>query len=112
MGERSALVFEIDDVEHERTRGGDSYVEFLKRSSLRVGLYVLPADGVDDQTPHEEDEVYYVLRGRGTFRADGVDYPVRPGSIVFVRARVDHRFHTFRDGLELLVFFSSAPSST
>ena len=28
------------------------------------GLYVLPAGGTDPQRPHNEDEMYYVVRGR------------------------------------------------
>ena len=34
------------------------YLEFLKVSDLRMGVYVLPAGGTDPQSLHTEDEVY------------------------------------------------------
>ncbi|MCK7526822.1 MAG: cupin domain-containing protein [Ignavibacteriales bacterium] len=32
---------------------------------MSMGLYVLPTGGGDPQSPHTEDEVYYVVSGRG-----------------------------------------------
>jgi mannose-6-phosphate isomerase-like protein (cupin superfamily) len=78
---------------------------------MSVGLYVLPAGGVDGQKPHTEDEVYYVLSGRGTIMVGGEDRPVRAGSTVFVGANVEHRFHSIEEELVLLVFFAPAEYS-
>lgn len=98
--------FDLSEIEQRRRAGGDPWLEFLKVSSLRVGLYVLAAGSVDTQTPHEEDEVYHVIRGRGRFVADGDDMAVGPGSVLFVAARVEHRFHSIEEDLEVLVFFA------
>ncbi len=84
------------------------YLEFLRVPALSAGLYVLPAGGEDPQQPHEEDEVYYVLSGRGTIRVADDDRPVGAGSIVYVPARVPHRFHTIEEDLSILVFFAPA----
>ena len=64
----------------------------------------------DPQTPHAEDEVYYVISGRATVRVDGRDSPVGAGSVVFVGRRVEHRFHSITERLELLVVFAPAES--
>ena len=48
--------------------------------------YVLPADGTDTQSPHQQDEMYYVVRGRGRMRAGSEDQAVSAGSIIFVLA--------------------------
>ncbi len=84
------------------------YLEFLRVPALSAGLYVLPAGGEDPQQPHEEDEVYYVLSGRATIRVADDDRPVGAGSIVYVPARVPHRFHTIEEDLSILVFFAPA----
>ena len=78
---------------------------------MSLGLYVLEA-GADRsrRRPHAEDEVYYVISGRATVRVDGRDSPVGPGSVVFVGRRVDHRFHSITERLELLVVFAPAES--
>ena len=42
------------------------YVEHLSVPDLSVGTYSIPAGGVDDQTPHTEDEIYVVTAGSVT----------------------------------------------
>lgn len=99
--------FRLSEIDEQRRReGGDSWLEFLKVPSLRTGLYVLPAGSVDTQSPHTEDEVYYVVRGRGRFTADGADMAVEAGAVLFVAAHAEHRFHSIEEDLEILVFFA------
>ena len=71
-------------------------------------LIPLPAGGEDPQLPHGEDEVYVVTAGRGRIRVGDEDVAVEPGSIVYVPARVPHRFHTIESELSALVFFAPA----
>jgi mannose-6-phosphate isomerase-like protein (cupin superfamily) len=104
--------FELDDIEAERARGGRLYHEFLAVPALSLGLYVLPAGGVDPQAPHGEDEAYYVLRGRARVTVGDEVREVRPGSVVFVGATVPHRFHDIEEELALLVVFGPAEGST
>ncbi|MCI0632944.1 MAG: dimethylsulfonioproprionate lyase family protein [Actinobacteria bacterium] len=92
----------------ERARSGDLYVEFLRVPDLSAGLYVLAAGADDPQSPHQEDEVYAVLSGRGAIRVGDGDRPVGPGSIVYVPAHAEHHFHSIEEELELLVFFAPA----
>ncbi|HEX9924560.1 MAG TPA: cupin domain-containing protein [Anaerolineae bacterium] len=103
--------FEIADVIAQQTASDRAYLEFLRVPALSMGLYVLPAGGVDPQQPHQEDEVYYVINGRGMITVGDEDRPVEPGSIVFVGAGVEHRFHSISEELKLLVFFAPAESS-
>ena len=103
--------FEIDQLLADREQAGRAYLEFLRVPALSAGLYVLPAGGTDPQQPHTEDEVYYVARGRAQIRVAGEDRPVGPGSIVFVAANVEHRFHSIAEDLAVLVFFAPAEYS-
>ena len=98
--------FELAEVTAAQRRSGEAYLQFLNAGSLSVGLYALPAGGDDPQQPHAEDEVYYVVAGRATLRVGEEDRPVAPGSIAFVAAGVEHRFHAIAEDLTLLVFFA------
>src|SRR5439155_21800805 len=89
-----------------RDAEGHGYVDFLASNKLSVGLAIWPAGSVDRQRPHEEDEVYYVISGRGTIWVADEDRPVRAGSLVFVAAQVEHRFHDIEEDLRVLVFWA------
>ena len=103
--------FELLPLLDAQAKSGQRYHEFLRQPSLSMGVYVLPAGGVDLQSPHTEDEVYYVASGRAMIRVAAEDRSVGPGSIVFVAANVEHRFHSIEDDLIVLVFFAPAEYS-
>lgn len=100
--------FEIGDLIRQQAQEKNSYLEFLRVSSLSAGLYVLPAGAIDGQQPHSEDEVYYVVSGKGRFTQAAEDQPVQAGSILYVPAGVEHRFHTITEDLKIIVFFAPA----
>ena len=102
--------FEAPQLLLERQRAGRAYLEFLRVPTMSLGIYSLPSGGVDPQKPHNQDEVYYVLQGRATIRVGAEDRAIEPGSIVFVAAGVEHRFHSITEELTLLVFFAPAES--
>lgn len=102
------LFADIADIDQQRTQSGKLYREFLRVPAMSAGLYVLPAGGTDPQKPHREDEMYYVVRGRGRFRAGGEDREVGAGNVIFVAAEVEHRFHDIAEELAILVFFAPA----
>ena len=56
--------WELDDIEAARVAHGVRYEEFHRVPDLSAGLYVLEAGATDLQSPHTEDELYYVVRGR------------------------------------------------
>ncbi len=103
--------FEVVTLLQEHARSDKRYLEFLRKSSLSLGIYRLPVGGVDPQNPHTEDEVYYVVEGRAQIRVGEENRSVGPGSIVHVAAHVDHRFHSIEKDLTVLVFFAPAEYS-
>ena len=100
--------FEIEALQQKQAGAGEPYLEFLRRPSMSMGLYALPAGAYDPQDPHEQDEVYYVLEGRATLEVEGDERPVQSGSVVYVPAHAVHRFHTIEEDLKVLVFFAPA----
>jgi len=95
-----------------RDADGHGYIDFLASDKLSVGLAVWTQGATDRQQPHREDEVYYVISGRGTIWVGDEDRSVKPGSLVFVAAGVEHRFHAIEEELRVLVFWAPphAPS--
>jgi mannose-6-phosphate isomerase-like protein (cupin superfamily) len=107
---RLAEFFNIADTEKRRQQSGRRYLEFLRIPSLSAGVYVLPSGGADTQSPHKEDEMYYVVRGCARMRAGSDDQPVTEGSVIFVAAGTEHRFYDITEELTVLVFFAPAES--
>jgi quercetin dioxygenase-like cupin family protein len=101
--------FQMSELESRRAASGKDWLPFFQVPALRTGLYVLPAKGVDDQTPHAVDEIYHVFRGKAVLNVDGLDHPVEPGAVIYVRAGVPHHFHSITEELHVLVFFAGKP---
>lgn len=104
------LFAKVAEIDRQRTESGKLYREFLRVPSMSAGLYVLPAGATDLQRPHHEDEMYYVVRGQARFRAGDEDQEVSAGSVLFVAAEVEHKFHDITEELAVLVFFAPAES--
>jgi len=99
---------ELSDLDRQRVEAGKLYLEVFRTHALSLGLYVLPAGGVDAQQPHKEKEVYYVVSGRAMLRVDDEDRAVQPGSVIFAPPGMPHRFHSITEELRILVFFAPA----
>jgi mannose-6-phosphate isomerase-like protein (cupin superfamily) len=86
------------------------YAEWVRSQSLSAGVYRIAAGGVDDQSPHREDEVYVVTAGAAALEVEGRRTPVRPGTVAFVPRRADHRFVDVTADLEVSVVFAPPES--
>ena len=103
--------FEFSELISRQTGSNKPYLEFLKVPDLSMGLYVLPTGGLDPQSPHTEDEVYYIVSGRAKIQVADEDRDVSAGSIVYVAKNVEHRFHSIEEELKVIVFFAPAEYS-
>lgn len=84
------------------------YEEFIRSADLSVGVYRLDTGAIDEQRPHSEDEIYYIITGRAKFTSGGQTVDVGPRLCLFVPANEIHRFHDIIEPLEVLVFFGPA----
>ncbi len=103
-------LFTLQELGAKHKQQGKLYYEFLRKSSLSLGIYNLAAGITDPQQPHAEDEVYYVLEGRAQAFVSGETRTIGPGDTLFVGAGEEHRFQEITEDLSLLVFF--APPET
>ena len=101
----------LDALQQQRRQMGKLYLEFLRQPSMSAGIYELAAGAIDEQQPHTEDELYYVIAGQAFILVGAEDLAVATGALVFVPAGVAHRFHDITEDLSVLVFFAPAEYS-
>lgn len=91
----------------ERWPQGERFVQALAHGSMSVELYA-PV-GTDPQTPHTQDELYFVQSGSGMFRLGAEVQPFQAGDCLFVPAGVEHRFENFTPDFATWVVFWGPP---
>lgn len=104
--------FDLADELEKLATSNTPYREFLRVPSLSCGVYRLPAGAADLQSPHDEDEVYFVVSGRGRLRVDGNEREVGRGSVLYVQATTEHSFFEVEEDMTLVVFFASGGPAT
>jgi mannose-6-phosphate isomerase-like protein (cupin superfamily) len=82
---------------------GERWATVLEHGTLDVEIYA--PRGSDPQNPHSRDEVYVVVQGTGDFVNGNERKPFGPGDVLFVPARVVHRFENFTNDLIVWVIF-------
>ena len=106
--EHSSKAFRLPRLVADQAKAGEEWREFFRVKALSLGVYSLKKGALDKQSPHKQDEIYYVVSGRAVLTVEGEDHPVEPGSVVYVAALAKHRFHDITDDLTTLVFFAPA----
>jgi mannose-6-phosphate isomerase-like protein (cupin superfamily) len=105
-------VYPLDELRQRLIAENDLYTEFLRVDAMSAGLYALPTGATDPQTPHNEDEIYYVMKGKASIDIDGTIQQVDPGAVIFVAKHIEHRFQDITEDLEVLVLFAPAETET
>jgi mannose-6-phosphate isomerase-like protein (cupin superfamily) len=98
-------LFDVEATSRRLQADGGGYEVVHSSPGLEVGVYVLVAPEPDRQQPHEDDEVYVVVEGRGTLEVEGSEVDLEEGQAMFVAAGAEHRF-TGYESLSLLVIFA------
>jgi len=98
--------FELQDLVSQLEKDGGYFLDFLKVRNLEAGIIVLHPGEKDTQEPHSADELYYVIEGSGFIELVKNRQPVKKGSIIFVPAKMRHRFCDNKDDLVVLYIFA------
>jgi len=99
-----ARPFDIEGAKERLAMGMGGYEIVHRSAGLELGVYVLVAPEPDRQQPHEDDEVYVVLEGRGMLEVEDERVELQEGHAVFVPAGAEHRFVGY-ERLSVLVIF-------
>ena len=89
----ACLVRHEDAVPRERSTCGWRY-RLISKQDRDLGVaawtHVVDIDGSREHYHKRITEVYYVLEGEGAIRLDGVEHPIRKGSLVHIPPGVVH----------------------
>ena len=99
------IEFDTNEYIKELKKSENYFHTFINRESLAAGILYLEPGEEDTQTPHESDEIYYVIEGDGFLRINKKDYPVSEGKVFFVAKDVEHFFFGNSKKLVVLYFF-------
>jgi mannose-6-phosphate isomerase-like protein (cupin superfamily) len=95
-----SLLEAIDQLKQEAEK---PFTVLMRHGTMSVE-YFAPKQ-VDTQTPHEQDELYVIARGHGSFNRDGENVQCKAGDVLFVPAGIQHRFENFTDDFATWVIF-------
>lgn len=95
----------FESVRRRLAAGEGGYEVVHPSPGLELGVYVLVAPEPDRQQPHDDDEVYVVLEGRGVLEIEGETVELSGGQAVFVPAGAEHQFIGY-ESLSVLVIFA------
>ncbi|HEY1724950.1 MAG TPA: cupin domain-containing protein [Steroidobacteraceae bacterium] len=99
----SELLRRLPGKTSEQWPTGERFVLALAHGSMSVELYA-PV-GVDPQSPHDQDELYFINAGHGVLAIGGVNQAFASGDCLFVAAGVEHRFVEFSPGFSAWAVF-------
>jgi mannose-6-phosphate isomerase-like protein (cupin superfamily) len=74
-----------------------------RRGTMSLEYYA--PRGSDLQRPHDQDELYVVISGNGTFVCGDRRTPFEPHDVLFAAAGQPHRFEDFTDDFGTWVVF-------
>ena len=102
------LDFDVDEYIEKIKNGNEYFHTFINRTNLTVGVLVLQPGEEDTQEPHENDEVYLILKGDGFLKIKDKDYPISKNKIYFIAKNIEHYFHQNSKELVVLYFFGGS----
>ncbi len=104
------IEFDTNDYLKNLTKNKSYFHTFINKENLAAGILRLAPREEDTQTPHESDEIYYIVKGDGFLNIDGKDYALSEGMSYFVAKNIEHRFHGNKEELIVLYFFGGPDS--
>ncbi len=99
-------VFDLFELKQQKSNDDVSFQEFLNAESMQCGLYHLKKGSTDMQTPHDEDEMYYVIEGRAKLQVGDTEQVAKPGTVLYIKASEQHSFFEIEEDMTLLVIFA------
>ena len=102
-------IFDLETVKSGLDKSNSaSFKDFLIKDSMTCGIYHLAKGAKDMQTPHDEDEIYYVLEGRARLQVGDREMDVHPVMLLFVTTT--KQTATTTDLLQTLFLDTTTPS--
>ncbi len=99
----SELLSKLPGSVSEQWPQGERFTRAFAHGSMSVEFYA--PMGRDPQTPHTQDELYFIHAGIGEIVIAGERHACTPGDVFFVAAGIEHRFENFSPDFSTWVVF-------
>lgn len=96
-------IYEIDRYLSELKNRKQYFIDCINTNRIQAGVMLLHPGEDDIQEPHSIDEVYYIVQGNGFIKIEKKDHEIKPGTIIFIPANVEHKFHG--NNQDLVIFY-------
>ena len=93
----------IDEAVKLLNKSEKRFVEVMQDEKMAVE-YFAPKK-IDEQQPHKQDEIYIIASGNSDFYRNGETINCKKGDVIFVPAKMEHRFINFSDDFATWVIF-------
>jgi mannose-6-phosphate isomerase-like protein (cupin superfamily) len=97
------MQIKITDALGKLTDSGSTFLELF--SNRNVGVEIYKPVNKDNQEPHDRDEIYIIVAGRGHFYLEETKYEFAPADFFFVPAGKAHKFTNFTEDFSTWVNF-------
>jgi mannose-6-phosphate isomerase-like protein (cupin superfamily) len=99
----SELLSKLPGPVSEKWPQGERFARAFAHGSMSVEIYA--PIGSDPQTPHAQDELYFIHTGSGEIVIADERHACAPGEVFFVAAGIEHRFENFSPDFSTWVVF-------
>ncbi len=93
----------IETAENLLQKETNRFVKVIENKTMSVE-YFAPKN-IDTQSPHQQDELYIIIEGTSDFFRDGETIQCKKGDVIFVPAKMEHRFINFSEDFATWVVF-------
>ena len=100
----SKFSISINEAIEQLKKETDKKFTVLLNNCIMSVEYYAP-EKIDEQTPHQQDEIYVITSGSSEFFRDGETVKCQTGDVLFVPAGMEHRFVNFTDDFATWVIF-------
>lgn len=101
-------VHDIDNFLSDLKNRKQYFIDCIDTNSIQAWVMLLHPGEDDTQEPHSIDEVYYIVRGNGFIKMEDKDHKIKPGSIIFIPSKVEHKLHGNNQDLVIFYIFGGA----
>ncbi len=90
----SSGIFHLNDILNklDRLDKHEYFINFLDTQKIEAGIIKLKLDEIDEQTFHENDEIYYIIQGEGKIEINKKMENVKEMDIIFIPKFTEHKF--------------------
>ncbi len=93
----------IEDAKEALAKAPDPFVLLMKDKAMSVEYFA--PEGIDVQTPHQQDELYIIASGTAEFLREAGRVNCKTGDVLFVPKGMAHRFENFSNDFATWVIF-------